>query len=130
MADGAFAEYIIVPASSINKVPPGIPSDEAALVEPLSVGLHAVGKSGIRPGDNVWLWGRYDRAVDHAGARISGAKKVIVVEIIKARKKLATQLGADMVVDPTEVNVSEEVYKATNGLGQTLLLNVLESREH
>ena len=118
MADGAFAEYIVVPATSIHKVPSGIPSDDAALVEPLSVGLHALGKSGIKPGDNVVVVGAGTIGLSTMqAARISGAKKVIVVEIIKARKKLATQLGADMVVDPTEVNVGEEVYRATNGVG-------------
>ena len=57
MADGAFAEFIIVPPRYIHKMPSGILSDDAALVEPLAVGLHALEKSGIKPGDKVVVVG-------------------------------------------------------------------------
>lgn len=118
MADGAFTEYVIVPSHTINKVPSGVPSDEAALTEPLAVGLHGLRKSGIKPGDNVVVVGAGTIGLSTIqAAKISGAEKVFVIEILNARKELAMELGADMVIDPTEVNVHEEVYKATNGIG-------------
>jgi (R,R)-butanediol dehydrogenase/meso-butanediol dehydrogenase/diacetyl reductase len=118
MADGAYAEYMTVPSYCINKVPSGVSPDKAALTEPLSVGLHALGKSGIKPGDNVAIVGAGTIGLSTMqAARISGARKVFVVEMAEARKKLAKQLGAYMVIDPTEVNVAEEISKATDGVG-------------
>lgn len=121
MADGAFAEYVNVPAYGIYKLPPKVSYEEAALSEPLAVGVHAMRKSGIRPGDNVVIVGAGTIGLSVLqAARASGARTIFVVEIARARKEYARKLGATAVLDPTEVDVPAEMTKATDGVGADL----------
>jgi len=121
MADGAFAEYVNVPAYNIYKLPPDVSYEEAALTEPLSVGVHAMRKARIRPGDNVVIVGAGTIGLATLqAARASGARKIMVAEMAEARKEYAKKLGATMVFDPNEVDIPEEVLKATEGVGADL----------
>ena len=121
MVDGAFAEYVNVPAYNIYKLPPEVSYEEAALAEPLAVGVHAMRKARIRPGDNVVIVGAGTIGLSTLqAAKASGAKMILVVEMAEARKEYAKKLGATMVFDPTEVDVPEEVLKATDGVGADL----------
>ena len=117
-ADGGFAEYVNVPAYGIHKLPPEISYEEAALTEPLAVGLHAVRKSGIRPGGDVVIVGA--GAIGLAAlqaAKALGAGRIMVAEVVKTRKEYAQKLGAWTVLDPSEVDVPAEVMKITDGVG-------------
>jgi len=121
MADGAFAEYVNIPAYDIYKLPPEVSFEEAALTEPLAVGVHAMRKGRIQPGDNVLIVGAGTIGLATLqAARASGARMIIVAEIAEARKEYAKKLGASMVLDPTEVDVPMEVDEATNGVGADL----------
>ncbi|NJE85866.1 2,3-butanediol dehydrogenase [Thermococcus sp. CX2] len=100
--DGGFAEYALVRPNQAYKLPESVSFEEGALVEPLSVGVRAVKKAEIMPGDSVVIVG--------AGpiglcvllvAKASGAGKIIVVEPSKVRREKAKELGADIVIDPT-----------------------------
>jgi len=121
MADGAFAEFVNVPGYNIYKLPPEVSYEEAALTEPLAVGLHAMRKARIVPGDNVVIVGAGTIGLATLqAARASGARNIIVAEIAKTRKEYARKLGATMVFDPTEVDLITEVAKATDGVGADL----------
>ena len=73
------------------------------------------------PGDNVVIVGAGTIGLSTLqAARASGARKIMVAEMAEARKEYAKKLGATMVFDPTEVNVPEEVLKATDGVGADL----------
>src|SRR5689334_1184434 len=50
---GALAEYVAVPAATLREIPDGCADRDAALAQPLAVGLHAVDRSGVQPGDTV-----------------------------------------------------------------------------
>src|SRR5580693_2519509 len=56
-SDGAFAEYILVPATSVLRLPEGLSPRHAALAEPLAVALHGITRSGVAPGDTVMVFG-------------------------------------------------------------------------
>jgi (R,R)-butanediol dehydrogenase/meso-butanediol dehydrogenase/diacetyl reductase len=121
MADGAFAEFVNVPAYDIYRLPPEVSYEEAALAEPLAVGVHAMRKGRIQPGDNVVIVGAGTIGLATLqAARASGAKMIIVAEIAEARKEYARKLGATLVLDPSEVDIPTEVVKATNGVGADL----------
>jgi len=118
MADGAFAEYVNVPAYTLYKLPPEIPSDIGALVEPIAVGIHAIRRGHVLEGDTVAIVGAGPIGlVTLQAARAAGASKVFCIEIAKARKEFAQKLGATAVVDPTETDVIEEIRRLTDGLG-------------
>lgn len=57
MNNGAFAEYVNVPANLLYALPAGFPSEAGALIEPLAVGMHAVKKAGSLLGQNVVVVG-------------------------------------------------------------------------
>jgi len=117
MAPGAFAEYVNVPANTLFNI--GNLSYEAgALVEPLSVGLHAVRQAPLMAGDSVVIQGAGTIGLcTLQAAKAAGASKIFVIEVARARKEYAMKLGATAVFDPTEVNVVEKVREATGGLG-------------
>lgn len=108
--DGGFAEYALVRPYQAYKIPDSVSFEEGALVEPLSVGVRAVKKAQLMPGDSVVIIG--------AGpiglcvllvAKASGAGKIIVVEPSKARRKKAEKIGADITIDPSGKSVEEVI---------------------
>ena len=118
-ADGAFAEYVNVPA--YDKLPDSVTFEEAALAEPLAVGVHAMKRAQIQPEDNVVIVGAGTIGLSVLqAARASGAKITMVVEKAEARKAYARQLGATMVLDPSRMDIPGAVHEATGGVGADL----------
>jgi (R,R)-butanediol dehydrogenase / meso-butanediol dehydrogenase / diacetyl reductase len=97
---GAYAEFVACSASSLFKLPDNVSSREGALVEPLSVGLHAVKRSRLEAGMTVVVMGAGPIGL----ATLTWAKgkgaRVVVSEIAEGRGELAKKLGADVVVNP------------------------------
>ncbi|HSB71745.1 MAG TPA: zinc-binding dehydrogenase [Candidatus Methylomirabilis sp.] len=114
---GAYAEYMLAGADMLMPVPDGVTNLEAALTEPLTVALHAVRLSRLRLGDQVLVIGAGPIGLlAEQCASVSGAARVLVSEINAARRAAASALGADVVLDPTRVNMIEEILRHT-GLG-------------
>jgi threonine dehydrogenase-like Zn-dependent dehydrogenase len=114
---GAMAEYILRSAKGmkgIMKVPDSVSDEEAALTEPLNVGLAPVYESGIRPADSVVIIG-----AGHIGqltllaAKAAGAAPIIITDKIPSRLDKALELGADFALNIDEVNAYEEIRKIT-----------------
>ncbi|GAB6152206.1 alcohol dehydrogenase catalytic domain-containing protein [Desulfosporosinus burensis] len=96
--DGAFAEYVAVGSDKILKLPPGIPLDSAALAEPLAVTVHAIRRSEMKAGDSVVVLGGGPIGLLTAiCARYAGASKIVISEISEERRKLASELGFNVV---------------------------------
>ena len=115
MADGAFAEYVDVPAYTLYKIPDNMTYEAGALMEPLAVGVHAVRRS-MREGDVVVILGAGTIGlVTIMAARAAGARKVYALEIAKARKEFALKVGATEVLDPTKMDVVAKVRELTGG---------------
>lgn len=126
--DGAFAEYVNVPAYTLYKVPDDMPFEIAAVVEPLAVGMHAVRRAPVMAGDNVVVFGGGTIGLSALQcAKAAGAAKVIVIEMAKARKEYAKKLGAYAVLDPTKDDVAAEVHNLTDGLGADVAIECVGS---
>jgi len=97
---GAYAEYVLVGAPESLRLPAGVSFREGALVEPLAVGLHAVNKARLEPGERVMVIGAgpIGLAVT-AWARFFGARAVVVNEKAPGRIALAQKFGATAVAD-------------------------------
>src|SRR3954449_12039314 len=98
---GGYAERMLLSEALLLEVPNGLASEHAALTEPLAVGLHAVAKANIR-GDEVPLvigCGPVGLAVI-AALRLKNLHPIVAADYSPARRLLAQQLGADIVVDP------------------------------
>lgn len=102
---GAFAERIVLTEALLLEVPNGLPSEAAALTEPLAVGTHAVavGAPGERSVALVVGCGPIGLAVIVALKR-RGIGPIIAADFSPTRRARAEQLGADIVVDPAETS--------------------------
>ncbi len=118
MNNGAFAEYINVPANLLYRLPEGFPTEAGALIEPLAVGMHAVKKAGNLLGETVVVVGAGTIGLcTIMCAKAAGAARVIALEMSSARKAKALEVGATVVIDPSEVDAIDEIKKLTNGYG-------------
>ena len=123
-APGGMAELTLARAERLFKIPENVSYEEAALVEPVSVAYHAVWGSGggAAPHDRVVVLGAGPIGLfAMQSCRASGAP-VIVVEPQPFRQKMARDLGADLVLDPTQGDLGEQVRQHTGGRGATLLI--------
>jgi (R,R)-butanediol dehydrogenase/meso-butanediol dehydrogenase/diacetyl reductase len=111
---GGFAEYTAVPASMVRPLGQ-VPTDLGALVEPLAVGLHAVRKSGVRIGESAVVFGAGPIGLATITMlRAAGVTKVISVEVAQARKQLAEQTGASVVIADLNAEKGEALKPASD----------------
>jgi NADPH2:quinone reductase len=112
IVDGAFAEYVRVPAGNVEDVGE-LPFRHAALSEPLGCCVQGVERSGVEQGDSVALIGAGPIGLLLLQTlRNRGAAPIVVSEIDPDRRALASDMGADVVIDPTEVDPVEAIREA------------------
>lgn len=120
---GAFARWVTVPADGLVKIPDAVTDQVAALAEPLAVGLHAVHRAAVRPGDNVLVLGA--GAIGIAAllaAKLAGAAGIYVSEPHPGRAARAAELGASEVFDPASADVRREVFLRTGRVGPDVVV--------
>ncbi len=121
MDDGGFAEYVKVPVYQLHRLPDEVSYLQGALVEPLSVSLHGVLNSIMRPGDTVMVSGcGIIGLFALLWARTLGAGLMIASEVSEARIAAAEKL-ADVVLNPTQVDLAQEIGSLTNEVGPRVL---------
>ena len=109
--DGAFREYLSWPASLTEPVPDSLTMDEAAMLEPLGVGLHAVRIADIQPGDSVLILGAGAIGLSTLQcARLQTSAPIAVIEPIEARRAAALSLGAARAYAPEDPEVQTGSY--------------------
>lgn len=92
---GGYAELTTVAARQCRKLPDDLPTGEGALAEPVAVGLHAVTRSGMKPGDRVLILGAGPIGLLVAfWARRLGAGHVVVADINRHQEARAAAVGA------------------------------------
>lgn len=126
--DGAFAEYIRIPAravalGNVHLLPDHIDTAEAALIEPLACVLNGQNKVELGQGDAVVILGSGPIGTLHIKlARLRGAAKVIVSEPNAGRRAAALAAGADVAIDPTAEDLRARVLEETGGLGADVVI--------
>ena len=114
---GGLSERIVVERRWVHPIG-DIPLDVAALIEPLSVGHHAFVRSGAKAGDVALIGGAGPIGLLLAAVLKAEGLTVFISELSQARKDKATSTGvADVVFDPSEVDVAEKVRELTAGRG-------------
>jgi len=126
--DGAFAEYIRIPAialaaGNVFRMPEGMSFEAAALAEPLACCINGQRNAGVQLGDSVVILGAGPIGLMHAAlARAAGARQVIVSEPNAARRQAAAERGVDHVCDPAGTSLAEFVKARTDGLGADVVI--------
>ncbi len=114
--DGAFAEYITMPASNVLPLN-GIPTTVGAIMDPIGNAFHAVLTADI-PGSTVFVAGCGPIGCFAVGiARAAGAAKVIASDVNARRLELAARMGAQLTINAAEDDVVGAVLEATGGEG-------------
>jgi threonine dehydrogenase-like Zn-dependent dehydrogenase len=100
---GGFGDYIYL-ADTVCYIKTSAPAQAAVLIEPFTVGVHAVMRANVQLGDTVIVQGSGAIGLlAAAAARLAGAAKVIIIGGPARRLELAKRLGADVTVDIAEV---------------------------
>jgi threonine dehydrogenase-like Zn-dependent dehydrogenase len=127
--DGVFAEYFHVNDADANlaRIPDGIRDDEAVYcADMLSTGFMGAEKGGIPIGGTVAVLAQGPVGLmATAGARLRGAGRVIGVESVAGRQKLAREYGADEILDFSSEDVVERVHELTGGQGVDTAIEAL-----
>jgi len=127
--DGCQAEYVRVPDAMANLAPiPAELSDEQVLMCPdiMSTGFSGAESGAVRIGDWVAVFAQGPIGLcATAGARLSGAARIIAVENIPHRAAMARQLGADHVVDFDALDPVAEIMRLTDGRGVDVAIEAL-----
>ncbi len=115
---GCNMEYIEYPADYCFKLPDKLSTKEGALIEPLSVGMHAANQAEVGVGDTVVILGSGCIGLTTLlSARAHGCGTVIVSDLVDARLEKAKELGADYVLNGSKVDVLKEIDRITEGRG-------------
>jgi len=123
-ANGAFAEYVVIPESNIWKLDPAIPQEYASILDPLGNAVHTV-LAGEIAGRTVAVTGCGPIGLfSIAVARAVGASTIFALEINQHRRQVAKQMHADCVLDPSKDDVREIVKERTGGLGVDVVLEM------
>ena len=116
-AQGAFADYAARPAGLLHKLPDAVSFEEGTIVNQGALGLHAIRRCRIEPGDTVAVIGPgLVGLITVQLAKAVGATRVIIVGR-GPRLDLAKELGADDVVDISMMDTVEGIRSLTDGRG-------------
>lgn len=123
---GAFAEYVAVPQHITYPIPETLSFEHAAMIEALSVAVHAVGLTPVRLDDTAVVVGSgMIGLLVIQTLRLAGCGRVIAVDVDQARLRVAADLGADVSINPREQDVPGMVRDCTSGRGADVAVEVV-----
>jgi L-iditol 2-dehydrogenase len=127
---GAFAEYVVVPQRILYRLPESLSFSEAAMLEAVSVALHAVSLSKITSGQTALvLGGGIIGLLTLQALRVAGCSRVFVADVDASRLKLATELGASAALLATETELISQIFDLTKGRGVDIALEAVGVNE-
>jgi threonine 3-dehydrogenase len=122
--DGAFAEFVKIPASNIWKLDPAIPEHYGAILDPLGNAVHTV-LAGPIAGQTVLVTGCGPIGLmSIAVAKACGSSTVFATETNEKRRAMAKEMGADVVLNPAAEDAVARILAETNGTGVDALLEM------
>lgn len=126
---GALSRYIKHPARWCYKLPDGMDTLEGALVEPLSVGMYAVKRSGATVGNSVLIIGSGCIGLMTAEVcKAMGLKHIVVADLSEIRLKKASEIGASAVINTSSSDLIEEVNRMTDSKGFDIVFETAGSK--
>ncbi|MHC1762247.1 MAG: zinc-binding alcohol dehydrogenase family protein [Negativicutes bacterium] len=123
--DGGCAEYIVLPAANVHKIPADIPWREAVLTEPYTIAAQIVSRGEVCTDDNVLIMGAGPIGLVTLQAAKRLGAKVMITDLSAGRLRLAAELDADVTVNTQLQNLTEEVRRFTDGEGVTVAIDAV-----
>src|SRR5690349_14657257 len=122
--DGAFAEFVKIPASNIWRLDPAIPEHYGAILDPLGNAVHTV-LAGPIAGQTVLVTGCGPIGLMAiAVAKACGSSTVFATETNEKRRAMAQKMGADVVLNPAQGDSVAQIKSDTGGTGVDVLLEM------
>jgi len=115
--DGAFAQYVAVPAHILHRIPENVPFEHAAMVEPVAVALHAVNLSGVKINDTAVVFGSGMIGLFIIQLLKLAGCNVIAVDVLQEKLDMALKAGAGVVLNSQTDNIPDQIRKLTNFRG-------------
>ena len=124
--NGAFAEYVSVPANIVYRLPDSLSYEHAAMIEAVSIAVHAVNLTPRALGDTAVVVGSgMIGQLTIQAAKVAGFARVFAVDIDDAKLAMARQAGADETFNSKTSNVAAEVAARTGGRGADAVLEAV-----
>lgn len=120
--DGGLSEFMVWPSDHLIKLPDKIRDEEAPLIEPATVALHAVRRSGVRVGESVAVIGLGTVGLLTVQAFKSAGAIVYGLDLRPTSLDMARQLGADAVIDASQNDPGEQLARLTGGIGPDIVV--------
>ncbi|HVH72550.1 MAG TPA: L-threonine 3-dehydrogenase [Candidatus Dormibacteraeota bacterium] len=122
--DGAFADFVKIPATNIWKLDPAIPEHYGAILDPLGNAVHTV-LAGPIAGQTALVTGCGPIGLmSIAVAKACGSSTVFATETNEARRAMAKKMGADVVLNPKSEDAVKRILSETGGTGVDALLEM------
>lgn len=116
--DGAYAQYVAVPAINLYPLPENVSYDQASAVQVLGIGYHAVAhRVEPRAGEQVAVIGAGPIGIGAALVAQSLGAGVTIFEVLEYRLALARRLGIERALDPSAIDLRAEALALTGGRG-------------
>jgi L-iditol 2-dehydrogenase len=123
---GAFAEYVAVPDHIVVKIPDSLAFNEAAMVEPVSVAVHAVNITPVRLGETAVVVGAgMIGLLTLQALRNAGCGRIVSVDLDDGRLAIAKELGADDVLNSRSEDVPARIREMTEGQGADVVMEAV-----
>jgi len=123
---GAYAEYIAVPENIVYPLPDEVSFEQAAMIEPVSVAVHAANRTPVELGDSAVVVGTgMIGLLVVQTLRLAGCGTIIAVDLDDQKLELAQQLGADHGLNAKGCDIAAEVAKLTAGRGADIAVEVV-----
>lgn len=119
--NGTFCDYVSIRSDMVFHIPSTLPFEEAAMIEPVAVGVHAVNRARLKKGDTAVIIGAGPIGLLTAQAfKAAGGGKTICTDFNETRLDLAKKIGIDMVTLPTDKSIEgmADVVFETAGAGK------------
>jgi len=124
--NGAFAEYVAVPQNILYRLPDELPFEHAAMIEAVSIAVHAVNLTPRSLGDTAVVVGSgMIGQLTVQAAKVAGFARVFAVDIDDAKLEMARKLGADAVFNSKNTDAAKEIAERTGGHGADAALEAV-----
>lgn len=124
--DGAYAEYICVPAKVCFKLRDNVSYTVGSIMEPLAVSYRAVAHAGDLKGKNILIVGTGTIGLlAIACAKMQNPNKIFVSDLSEYRLEIAKQMGADVLINPERDNLQEIIMANTNNKGVEVVIEAV-----
>ena len=125
---GSFGEFVVALEEAVISIPDNMSFEQAALIEPLAVGLHLVRRSGLKAGQSVAIIGAGTIGLSIlVSAKLAGAEKIIISDVVDYNLEMAKKLGATHYINSAKEDTANAIKKYCETKGIDIVYVAVEA---